>query len=61
LCQLTPGHGMPGFEPATRCLEVQGNAYSMVPEVGFICPLTHCRSGLTRMVATSNSYRHGSA
>jgi hypothetical protein len=50
-----------GFEPATRCLEVQGDATGMVPDVGFIGLLTRCRSGLTRMVATRGGYRPGCA
>jgi hypothetical protein len=28
-----------------RCLEVLGDACSMVQDVGFICLLTRCRSG----------------
>ena len=31
----------------------------MVRDVGFICLLTRCRSGLARMVATSGGYRPG--
>jgi len=29
----------------------------MVPDVGFLGLLTHCRPGLTRMVATCGGYR----
>ena len=31
----------------TLCLEYQANAYGIVRDVGTICPLTHCRLGLT--------------
>jgi hypothetical protein len=33
---------MAGKVPATRCLEVQGNAFGMVRDVGFIGLLTRC-------------------
>ena len=46
-----------GFGLATRCLEVPGNASGIVRDVGFIGPLTRCRSGLTGMVATRGGYR----
>jgi hypothetical protein len=48
-----------GFEPATRCLEDQDNVYGIVPDVGFICLLTRCRSGPAGTVATSRGYRLG--
>jgi hypothetical protein len=38
------------------CLEDQANACGMVPDVGFICLLTRCRSGWTRMIATGGGY-----
>ena len=37
-------------------IEVQGNAFGIVPDVGFICSLTCCRSGLTGRVATRVGY-----
>jgi hypothetical protein len=40
-------------------LEVQGNECGTVRDVGFICLLTRCRSGLTGMVATYGGYRPG--
>ena len=43
----------------TCCLEDQANASGIVRDVGFICPLTRCRSGLTGMVATRGGYRRG--
>jgi hypothetical protein len=39
------------------CLEDQANVYGMMRDVGFIDPLTRCRSGLTGMVATRGGYR----
>jgi hypothetical protein len=42
---------------AAAVLEDQANAYGIVLDVGFIGPLTRCRSGLTIMVATCGGYR----
>jgi hypothetical protein len=36
----------------TTCLEVPGNMSGIAHDVGFVGPLTRCRSGLTGMVAT---------
>ena len=52
-----PDKSWQGTLVRTRCLEVQGNAYGIVLDVGFIGPLTRCRSGLTKMVATRGGYR----
>ena len=41
------------------CLEDQANVSGMVLDVGFICLLTRCGSGLAGMVATRDSYRRG--
>ena len=49
------------FEPRSRCLEVPGNVSGTVRDVGFIGPLTRCRSGSTGMVATCGGYRLGGA
>jgi hypothetical protein len=45
----------------TRCLEDQANECGIVRDVGIICLLTRCRSGLTGMVAMRGSYRRGGA
>jgi hypothetical protein len=42
------------------CLEDQDIGCGIVRDVGFIRPLTRCRSGLARMVATSGGYRRAS-
>jgi hypothetical protein len=39
------------------CLEDQADVSGIVRDVGIICLLTHCPSGLTRMVATRGGYR----
>ena len=41
------------------CLEDQANVCGIVRDVGIICLLTRCRSGLTGMVATRGGYRAG--
>jgi hypothetical protein len=50
-----------GAEFMTACMAYQANAYGIVRDVGFIGPLTRCRSGLTGTVATRSGYRSGGA
>jgi hypothetical protein len=63
-CEVSCGIGCPGHtwvrSYMTGCLEVHGNVYAMVPDVGFIGLSTRCRPGLVRMVATSGGYRRTS-
>ncbi len=62
VCQCSPvsaAGGGDSFSSRTRCLEDQANTSGIVRDVGIICLLTRCRSGLTRMVATRGGYRPG--
>ncbi len=43
----------------TRYLEVQGNVYGMVLDMGLICRLTRCQPGLASIVAIRGSYGRG--
>jgi hypothetical protein len=58
---VTGGHELQGTLARTRCLEDQANAYGILRDVGIICSLIRCRSGLDRMVATRGGYRRHSA
>jgi hypothetical protein len=45
----------------TACLEDQASVPGIGRDLGFICPLTRCRSGLTGTVATRGCYKRAAA